>query len=159
MGQTSERLDLNGRGVSPLPASPSPSSLRDATSPKVRGLGSPQSLQFSTLRPAAARGAVRRYAETFRLCQGLSLWESWREAPERARMLAGRLRVSFDQTYDKSQCRPLRRGGTASDWESYHLNPHFLKYRIRFPACQRAGFRLRWAARCHAWMAVYWGTR
>ena len=41
----------------------------------------------------------------------------------------------------------------------YHLNPHFLKYRIRFPACQRAGFRLRWAARCHAWMAVYWGTR
>ena len=54
---------------------------------------------------------------------------------------------------------PLRRGGAASDWESYHLNPHFLKYRIRFPACQRAGFRLRWAARCHAWMAVYWGTR
>ena len=138
---------------------PSPSSLRDATSPKVRGLGSPQSLQFSTLRPAAARGAVRRHAETFRLCQGLPLWGSWREAPERARMLAGRLRVSFDQTYDKSQCRPLRRGGAASDWESYHLNPHFLKYRIRFPACQRAGFRLRWAARCHAWMAVYWGTR
>ena len=79
--------------------------------------------------------------------------------PERARMLPAGLRVSFDQTYDKSQCRPPRRGGAASDWESYHLNPHFLKYRIRFPACQRAGFRLRWAARCHAWMAVYWGTR
>ena len=79
--------------------------------------------------------------------------------PERASPLPARLRVSFDQTYDKSQCRPSRRGGTASDWESYHLNPHFLKYRIRFPACQRAGFRLRWAARCHAWMAVYWGTR
>ena len=105
------------------------------------------------------QGSRRRCAETFRLCQGLPLWGSWREAPERARMLAGRLRVSFDQTYDKSQCRPLRRGGAASDWESYHLNPHFLKYRIRFPACQRAGFRLRWAARCHAWMAVYWGTR
>ncbi len=54
---------------------------------------------------------------------------------------------------------PFAEGGAASDWESYHLNPHFLKYRIRFPACQRAGFRLRWAARCHAWMAVYWGTR
>ena len=105
------------------------------------------------------QGAVRRYAQTSRLCQGLPLWGSWREAPERARMLPAGLRVSFDQTYDKSQCRPPRRGGVASDWESYHLNPHFLKYRIRFPACQRAGFRLRWAARCHAWMAVYWGTR
>ena len=49
-----------------------------------------QSAKFPvyTLRPAAARGAVRRYAETFRLCQGLPLWGSWREAPERARMLA-----------------------------------------------------------------------
>ena len=48
-----------------------------------------QSAKFPvyTLRPAAARGAVRRYAETFRLCQGLPLWGSWREAPERARML------------------------------------------------------------------------
>ena len=159
MGQTSERPNLNGRGAFLSAGLPSPSSLRDATSPKVRGLGSPPSFPFYTLRPAAARGAVRRCAQTFRLCQGLPLWGSWREAPERARMLAGRLRVSFDQTYDKSQCRPLRRGGAASDWESYHLNPHFLKYRIRFPACQRAGFRLRWAARCHAWMAVYWGTR
>ena len=72
-----------------------------------------QSAKFpglESLRPAAARGAVRRYAETFRLCQGLPLWGSWREAPERARMLAGRLRVSFDQTYDKSQCRPLAEG-------------------------------------------------
>ena len=110
MGQTSESLDLNGRGAFLSAGLPSPSSLRDATSPKVRGLGSPQSLQFSTLRSAAARGAVRRYAETFRLCQGLPLWGSWREAPERARMLAGRLRVSFDQTYDKSQRRPLAEG-------------------------------------------------
>ena len=65
---------------------PSPSSLRDATSPKVRGLGSPQSLQFSTLRPAAARGAVRRCAETFRLCQGLPLWERLPPAGGRCRM-------------------------------------------------------------------------
>ena len=72
-----------------------------------------QSAKFPvyTLRPAAARGAVRRCAQTSRLCQGLSLWESWREAPERASPLSVGLRVSFDQTYDKSQCRPLRRGG------------------------------------------------
>ena len=120
-----------------------------------------QSAKFAVqhFTPCCRKGSRRRYAETFRLCQGLPLWGSWREAPERVRTLPTRLRVSFDQTYDKSQCRPLRRGGAASDWESYHLNPHFLKYRIRFPACQRAGFRLRWAARCHAWMAVYWGTR
>ena len=55
MERTSERLDLNGRGVSPLPALPSPSSLRDATSPKVRGLGSPPSFRLYTLRPAAAK--------------------------------------------------------------------------------------------------------
>ena len=71
-----------------------------------------QSAKFPvyTLRPAAARGAVRRCAETFRLCQGLPLWGSWREAPERASPLPARLRVSFNQTYDKSQCRPLAEG-------------------------------------------------
>ena len=38
-----------------------------------------QSAKFPvyTLRPAAARGAVRRCAQTFRLCQGLPLWGSW----------------------------------------------------------------------------------
>ena len=46
MGQTSESLDLNGRGALLSACLPSPSSLRDATSPKVRGLGSPQSFQF-----------------------------------------------------------------------------------------------------------------
>ena len=82
------REHLLNKGPATLSAAlPSPSSLRDATSPKVRGLGSPPSLQFGTLRPAAARGAVRRCAQTFRLCQGLPLWGSWREAPERARTL------------------------------------------------------------------------
>ena len=72
-----------------------------------------QSAKFpglESLRPAAARGAVRRCAETFRLCQGLPLWGSWREAPERASPLAAGLCVSFDQTYDKSQRRPLAEG-------------------------------------------------
>ena len=88
MGQTSERLDLNLRGVSPLPALPSPSSLtRCHLSQSERPW---QSAKFPvyTLRPAAAKRAVRRCAQTFRLCQGLPLWGSWRKAPERARMLA-----------------------------------------------------------------------
>ena len=94
------KRNLNGRGALPEAGLPSPSSLRDATSPKVRGLGSPRSFRFYTLRPAAARGAVRRYAQTFRLCQGLPLWGSWREAPERARTLAGRLCPGLADTYD-----------------------------------------------------------
>ena len=55
MGQTSERLNLNLRGAFLSAALPSPSSLRDATSPKVRGLGSPRSFPVYTLRPAAAK--------------------------------------------------------------------------------------------------------
>ena len=57
---------LNGRGAPPGAGLPSPSSLRDATSPKVRGFGCTGKFAFS---------------------KKLSLWESWREAPERARML------------------------------------------------------------------------
>ena len=94
------KRNLNGRGAPPEAGLPSPSSLRDATSPKVRGLGSSPSFPVYTSRPAAARGAVRRYAQTSSLCQGLPLWGSWREAPERARTLAGRLRPSLDDAYD-----------------------------------------------------------
>ena len=160
MGQTSESLDLNLRSAFLSVGLPSPSSLRDATSPKVRGLGSPPSFRFIlyALLPQGEPKALRGDFPPLSRAPTLGELDAVRR-PERASPLAGRLRVSFDQTYDKSQCRPPRRGGAASDWESYHLNPHFLKYRIRFPACQRAGFRLRWAARCHAWMAVYWGTR
>ena len=46
---------LNKGPATPSAGLPSPSSLRDATSPKVRGLGSPRSLPFNTLRPAAAK--------------------------------------------------------------------------------------------------------
>ena len=38
--------------------------------------------------PCCRKGSRRRCAQTSRLCQGLPLWGSWREAPERARMLA-----------------------------------------------------------------------
>ena len=58
-----------------------------------------QSAKFAVqhFTPCCRKGSRRRYAETFRLCQGLSLWESWREAPERARMLAGQQRPSLAQ--------------------------------------------------------------
>ena len=72
MGRTSERLNLNLRGVSPLPGLPSPSSLRDATSPKVRGFGCTGKFAFS---------------------KKLPLWGSWREAPERASPAEGTLRL------------------------------------------------------------------
>ena len=77
MGQTSESLDLNLRGAFPPAGLPSPSSLtRCHLSQSERPW---QSVKFPvyTLRPAAARGAVRRCAQTSRLCQGLPLWGSW----------------------------------------------------------------------------------
>ena len=83
--------------------------LRDATSPKVRGLGSPPSFPVYTSRPAAARGAVRRCAQTSRLCQGLPLWGSWQSRQaltERARMLAGRLRPSLAGTCGGAKSHP-----------------------------------------------------
>ena len=62
------RKHLRNKGPAPPSAGlPSPSSLRDATSPKVRGFG---------------------YTGKFAFSKKLSLWESWREAPERARTLA-----------------------------------------------------------------------
>ena len=57
---------------------------------------------------------------------------------------------------------PLSEGaGNAAgiNWGSYHAKPHLEKYRSRLRSCHKKGFRLRCAARCHAWMAVYWGTR
>ena len=85
------RKHLLNKGPAPPSAGlPSPSSLRDATSPKVRGLGSPRSFRFGIFTPCCRKGSRRRYAETFRLCQGLPLWGSWQSRQaltERARML------------------------------------------------------------------------
>ncbi len=103
--------DVNLGSAPPLPGLPSPSSLRDATSPKVRGLGSPPSFPVWNLYALLPQGgAVRRCAETFRLCQGLPLWGSWREAPERARMLPGPLDPSLAGAYDGAEDKP--NGGT-----------------------------------------------
>ena len=55
--------------------------------------------------PCCRKGSRRRYAETFRLCQGLPLWGSWREAPERARTLAGGLRHGLAGAYDGANFR------------------------------------------------------
>ena len=81
-----ERLDLNLGHAPPEAGLPSPSSLRDATSPKVRGFG---------------------YTGKFAFSKKLSLWESWREAPERASPLAGRLRPGLDGAYDGADFRKL----------------------------------------------------
>ena len=78
------KCNLNGRGAPPEAGLPSPSSLRDATSPKVRGFGCTGKFAFS---------------------KKLSLWESWREAPERARTLAGRLRHGLAGAYDGANFR------------------------------------------------------
>ncbi len=48
---------LNWGPVATAAALPSPSSLRDATSPKVRGLGSPPSLQFGIFTPCCRKGS------------------------------------------------------------------------------------------------------
>ena len=55
--QPHRKHDLNLGSAPPLPALPSPSSLRDATSPKVRGLGSPPSFQFGIFTPCCRKGA------------------------------------------------------------------------------------------------------
>ena len=55
--------------------------------------------------PCCRKGSRRRCAETFRLCQGLPLWGSWREAPERARMLAGTLDPGLVGANDRADFR------------------------------------------------------
>ena len=79
MGQTSESLNLNGRSAFLSAALPSPSSLRDATSPKVRGFG---------------------YTGKFAFSKKLPLWGSWREAPERASPAEAAQGVGLDDAYD-----------------------------------------------------------
>ena len=59
------------------------------------------------LRPAAARGAVRRCAQTSRLCQGLPLWGSWREAPERASPAEAAQGVGLDSATDGADSAPV----------------------------------------------------
>ena len=82
------RKHLRNKGPAPPSAAlPSPSSLaRCHLSQSERPW---QSTKFAVLylTPCCRKGSRRRYAETFRLCQGLPLWGSWREAPERARTL------------------------------------------------------------------------
>ena len=75
---------LNWGPAATAAALPSPSSLRDATSPKVRGFG---------------------YTGKFAFSKKLPLWGSWREAPERARMLAGRLCPGLADAYDGADFR------------------------------------------------------
>ena len=75
---------LNKGPATPSAGLPSPSSLCDATSPKVRGFG---------------------YTGKFAFSKKLPLWGSWREAPERARTLPGRLRLSLEGAYNGADFR------------------------------------------------------
>ena len=86
MGQTSERLDLNLRGAFLSAGLPSPSSLRDATSPKGRGFG---------------------YTGKFAFSKKLPLWGSWREAPERASPAEAAQGVGLDSANDGADCAPV----------------------------------------------------
>ena len=92
-----------------FPPASSPSQALRASSPKGRALGSPLSFPFYTLRPAAAKRAVRRCAHTSRLCQGLSLWERWhREAmTERASPLTGRQGLCLADAFVRERASPL----------------------------------------------------
>ncbi len=65
---------------------PSPSSLRDATSPKVRGFG---------------------YTGKFAFSKKLSLWGSWREAPERASPAEAAQGVGLDSANDGADFAPV----------------------------------------------------
>ena len=96
--RSTESLDLNGRGAFLSAALPSPSSLTRCHLSQSERPWQSMKLPVLHFTPCCRKGSRRRYAETFRLCQGLPLWGSWRGAPERARMLAARLRPGLAGT-------------------------------------------------------------
>ena len=75
---------LNKGPATPSAGLPSPSSLRDATSPKGRGFG---------------------YTGKFAFSKKLSLWESWRKAPERASPAEAAQGVGLDSANDGADFR------------------------------------------------------
>ena len=133
---------LNLGSAPPLPALPSPSSLRDATSPKVRGLGSPPSFRFGIFTPYCRKGSRRRCAQTSRLCQGLPLWGSWREAPERASPLAGRLRPGLEGAYDGAEDKPGSGAPITSPRSTSPVPANRSPYTLPFSG--RSASRWRW---------------
>ena len=106
MGRTSERLDLNLRGAFLSAGLPSPSSLARCHLSQSERFW--QSAKFPGLyfTPCCRKGAVRRCAKTFRLCQGLPLWGSWREAPERASPLPWPLSPSLAGAFGRPRASP-----------------------------------------------------
>ena len=56
---------LNKGPATPSAGLPSPSSLRDATSPKVRGLGSPRSFRFGIFTPCCRKGSRQALRSDF----------------------------------------------------------------------------------------------
>ena len=86
-------LLLNWGTAAPEAALPSPSSLRDATSPIVRGLGSPRSFGFGIFTPCCrkkSRQALRRDFTPLPRAPPLGELDAVRR-PERARTAEGTL--------------------------------------------------------------------
>ena len=105
---------LNKGPVAPEAGLPSPSSLRDATSPKVRGLGSPQSFRFGIFTPCCHKKSRQALRGDFpplprapplgktpsgrrEMSHVRQREDSWREAPERASPAARTLRLCLAQ--------------------------------------------------------------
>ena len=68
-----------------------------------------QSAKFAVrhFTPCCRKKSRRRCAENFRLCQGLPLWGSWREAPERASPAEAAQGVGLDSANDGADFAPV----------------------------------------------------
>ena len=115
--------------------------LRDCSLPK--GAGQAAANRGSGARPFPKSKNFARLAQPLPTRQWLPYQGSCRAVGETERLYRGKRTVIVNL--------PER--------VVHHWNPHLEKYRSRLPVCQRAGLRLRWAARCQAWMAVNCGTR
>ena len=88
---------------------PSPSSLRDATSPKVRGLGSPPSFRFGIFTPCCRKGSRQALRSDFTpLPRAPTLGElDAVRRPERASPLTGRQGLCLADAFGRERASPL----------------------------------------------------
>ena len=99
---------LNKGAGFPAAGSPSPSSLRDATSPKVRGLGSPPSFRFGIFTPCCrkkSRQALRSDFTPLPRAPTLGELDAVRR-PERASPLTGRQGLCLADAFGRERASP-----------------------------------------------------